>query len=127
MNIALWIVQVLLAAAFLMSGMMKIGNPPEELIKAGMTFVSYTPHALVKFIGAAELFGALGLLLPSLTRIQPKLTPIAAALLGVVMLLAAITHLTHGEAPMIVPNIILGALASFTAWGRWSKAPITPR
>ncbi len=127
MNIVLWVVQALLAFAFAMSGGMKIGVPPEQLLEKGMTFVNYTPTWLVKFIGISELAGALGLILPSATKILPKLTPLAAGLLGVVMVLALGTHLTHGEAHAIAPNIVLGGLAAFVAWGRTKKAPIAPK
>ncbi len=127
MHIALWIVQALLAFAFLMAGGMKMGAPIEELLANGMTFVEYTPAAVVRFIGAAEFAGALGLVLPSVLRIQPKLTPIAAGLLAFVMLLAVGAHLTHDEAAAIAPPIMLGLMSLFVAWGRWSKAPISPR
>lgn len=127
LHVGLWIVQGLLAFAFLGAGAMKLSQPIDALLQGGMTFVTYTPEALVRFIGLSEVLGAVGLLAPSALRIQPRLTGIAAALLALVMVLAAGAHLTHGEAPMIVPNIVLGGLSAFVAWGRLVKAPIPAR
>lgn len=127
MHLALWAVQALLALAFLAAGGMKLATPIDQLLANGMTFVAYTPEPLVRFIGASEVAGALGLILPSALRLAPRLTPLAAALLAVVMVLAAGAHLSHGEAPMVLPNIVLGGLSAFVAWGRLRRAPILPR
>ena len=81
----------------------------------------------VRFIGVVEVLGALGLILPAATRIQPKLTPLAALGLFTVMVLAMITHITRGEFGAIGVNVVLGGLAAFIAWGRLSKAPVQPR
>ena len=72
------------------------------------------------------MLGAVGVVLPALTRVQPKLTPLAAAGLVVVMVLAMANHIMAGEF-MIVPNLVLGGLAAFVAWGRFKRAPIAPR
>jgi hypothetical protein len=125
MHIALWIVQGLLALAFGMTGFMKLGTPIEELATQ-MSWVNHLPAFLVRTIGALELAGAVGLILPAATRIKPKLTNLAALGLVATMAGAALTHLLIGEF-MILPNIILGALALFVAWGRKTKAPIVPR
>jgi putative oxidoreductase len=127
MHIALWIVQALLAFAFLMAGGMKMAAPISELLANGMTFVEHTPEALVRFIGVAEFAGALGLILPSALRIQPKLTPIAAGLLAVVMVLGAGTHVMLGEFSALGAPIVLGGLSAFVAWGRWTSKPIAAR
>jgi putative oxidoreductase len=80
---------------------------------------------MVRFIGACELAGAVGLILPAATRIRPMLTPLAASGLVVVMLLAMAFHISRGEAAQALPiNLTLGALAAFVAWGRFRKAPI---
>ena len=84
------------------------------------------PPALVRFIGASELAGALGLVLPSATRIRPLLTPLAAMGLVIVMLLAALFHISRGEWLALPINAVLGGLAAFVAWGRLRKAPIFP-
>ncbi|MEO0324790.1 MAG: DoxX family protein [Myxococcota bacterium] len=127
LHIVLWVVQVLLAAAFLMAGAMKLTTPSADLVAQGMTWVESFPAFLPTFAGVVEVLGALGLVLPSATRVQPKLTVYAAAGLVLVMVVAAGIHISIGEASMIAPNIVLGGLAAFVAWGRSSKAVIPPR
>jgi uncharacterized membrane protein YphA (DoxX/SURF4 family) len=126
LNVTLWVVQILLAIAFAMTGLMKLTQPVAALA-AQMAWVGSVPAVLVRFIGLAELAGAAGLILPALTRIQPRLTAVAAIGLVVVMLLASLTHASRGEFGMIPVNLVLGALAAFVAWGRGKAAPITPR
>lgn len=126
LHFALWGVQGLLAFAFLGAGAMKLTTPVAELATS-MNWVNSTPEPLVRFIGAAELAGALGLILPAALRILPMLTPVAAALLTVVMGLAVGKHLMIGEPAMVVPGLVLGALSAFVAWGRGLKAPISAR
>jgi putative oxidoreductase len=123
-HIGLWVAQVLLAIAFGMAGFMKLATPYADLVQK-MAWVKQTPEALVKFIGVAELAGALGLILPAATRIKPFLTPLAATGFIVIMVLAIGLHLSLGEMP--VPDVILGGIAAFIAWGRWRRAPISPR
>ncbi|HKK73670.1 MAG TPA: DoxX family protein [Saprospiraceae bacterium] len=125
LHIALWVAQSLLAAAFLMAGMMKITVPIDELATNGMSFVYSFPESMVRFIGICEVLGSIGLILPALLRIKPILTPIASVGLAAIMVFAAIYHITHNEPP--IPNIILLGLASFIAWGRFSKEPILPK
>ena len=126
LHIGLWIAQGLLAAAFLMAGGMKV-SAPIDVLQAQMPWVSGAMGGAVRLIGVVELLGALGLVLPAATRIAPKLTPLAAGGLATVMILAAVTHVSRGEAPMIVANVVLGGLAAFVAWGRLKGAPITAR
>jgi hypothetical protein len=127
MNVALWIVQALLALAFLMAGGMKLATPIDELLANGMTFVEHVPAALVRFIGASEVAGALGLILPAALRIQPKLTAVAGGALALVMVLGAVTHVMLGEMQAIGAPLVLGLLSAFVAWGRGSKLPIAAR
>lgn len=126
LNAGLWVAQLLLAAAFVMAGAMKLTTPIETL-RAQMAWIDGPLGGLVRFIGASEVAGGLGLVLPAATRILPKLTPLAALLLTVVMGLAALTHLSLGEGAATVPSLVLGGLSAFVAWGRGVKAPITPR
>lgn len=123
MHISLWVVQVLLAAMFLLSGFMKVSMPIEKL-SAMLPWATSVPAILVRFIGMSELFGGLGLLLPSMLRIKPALTAWAGLGLATIMLLAIPFHITRGETPMIGMNAIFMLLALFVAWGRWKKAPI---
>jgi len=124
MSVFLWILQSLLAIIFLMAGGMKLLMPLEQLVSNGMAFVEDTPWWLVRFIGLAEIAGALGLILPAATKIKPRLTPLASASLTVVMFLAVCTHLVRAEYMMLGAPILLGLLAAFVAWGRWSHSPI---
>ena len=126
LHIGLWVAQVLLAVAFLGSASMKLMTPAAELATK-MAWASHVPEAGVKLIGVLELLGALGLILPSALRIQPKLTSAAAAGLVLTMIGAAATHIMIGEPQMTAPNFVLGGLAAFVAWGRLSKAPIAPK
>jgi uncharacterized membrane protein YphA (DoxX/SURF4 family) len=124
LNIGLWVVQGLLAVAFLMAGGMKAFTPIAEL-GAQMNWVNFVPPFAVRLAGISELLAAFGLILPALTRIKPILTPMAALGLIAIMVPAAGLHLAIGE-PIIV-NLVLGGLAAFVAWGRFKKAPISPR
>jgi uncharacterized membrane protein YphA (DoxX/SURF4 family) len=127
LHVGLWVVQGLLALAFLGAGALKLTTPSAELIAQGMTWIESFPGFAVPVIGGLEVLGALGLVLPAALRIQPKLTVLAALGLVLTMVGAAITHIAIGEAGMIAPNVVLGGLAAFVAWGRWSKAPIEAR
>jgi hypothetical protein len=122
----LWVAQGLVAAAFLMAGSMKLTVPAEQLATQ-MPWVSGAMGPFTKLIGAAEIAGALGLVLPSMTRIQPRLTVFAALGLSLLMAGAAGTHLVRGEAGALGAPLVLGALAAFIAWGRTKKAPIASR
>lgn len=126
MKYALWIVQILLALAFLGAGSMKLFTPINELAQ-GMAWVNDVPVFLVKFIGLAEVAGGLGMILPALSRIQPQLTPWAGVGLALVMVFASVFHISRGEFGAIIPNIVLFALATFVAYGRLKVAPIAPR
>jgi putative oxidoreductase len=122
LHISLWVVQVLLALAFGMAGFMKLIMPISELAENGMGFVNHTPEGLVRFIGLTEVLGACGLIFPSVMRIKPGLTPLAAIGLAIIMLLAIYEHITQNEP--IVANFVLLTLSIFVAWGRYKTAPI---
>lgn len=122
-NILLWIAQVLLAGAFIMAGLTKSFQPIEEIAKM-LPWVNDSPVALVRFIGISELLGGIGLLLPSILRIQPKLTALAAMGLMIIMVLATAFHIYRGEYEAIGVNIIIGLIAFFIYWGRTKKSPI---
>lgn len=126
LNISLWIAQGLLAAMFLMAGIMKSTQPIEQLATS-LSWVSQAPSALVRFIGISEFLGGVGLLLPSLLRIKPILTPLAALGFFVIMILAFALHVFQGEYEVLGINVIIGAIALFIAWGRYKKVPITAK
>ncbi len=126
-TIGLWVAQALMAAMFLMAGATKLMSGSADLVAMGMGWAENAPFLLIKFIGLAEVAGALGLILPAATRIMPDLTKLAAAGLAVIMVLAAGLHITRGEFEVVPVNMILFALAAFVIWGRTNKAAITPR
>jgi hypothetical protein len=119
MTYALWIVQGLLALLFLFSGVAKFIMPIEEMTKE-----IQMPGAFLRFIGAVEILGALGLILPSLLRIRPGLTPLAAAGLVIVMIGATVVSLMIGSIVTALMPFVVGLLAAFVAYGRWKLAPI---
>ena len=119
MNVALWVVAWVLAAAFVASGLLKLTQSKEGLQQAGQAWTEAFPSAAIKGIGALEIAGAVGLILPALTDTAPVLVPLAAVGLGLLMVGAAITHARRGETPMMMSNVVLLAMAVFVAWGRF--------
>lgn len=118
LNIALWAAQILLAAAFGAFGFMKAFGDLTALT-AMMRWIASVPAWLPRAIGALELLGAAGVILPALTRIRPALTPLAALGFAAIQLLAIAFHASRGEtAHTIGLNLALLALAIFVAWGR---------
>lgn len=123
MNVALWIVQVLLLAAFGAGGVLTLMAPYAELNRL-MPYTVDLPETLMRFIAICEVFGAVGVILPALTRIRPALTPLAAMGLLTIMILAMGFHISRGEFSALPINLVLGGLAAFVAWGRSRQAPI---
>ena len=123
MNIALWIVQILLALAFLMAGFMKSTQPRENLAKNMGWVNDFTPMQ-IRIIGVLEVLAGIGLILPMLTNILPILTPLAAVGLILTMIGAMITHFRRGEYSGMVTNLVLLALALFVAYGRFVALPV---
>lgn len=119
MNTALWIVQALLAAIFLFAGGMKLILPIEEMTKE-----IPMPGLFLRFIAVCEVLGAIGVILPALLRIQPSLTPLAAAGLLIIMIGATVLTLATGEIAMALTPLVVGILAAFVAYGRWRLAPL---
>ena len=119
MNYALWIVQGLQALLFLFAGGMKLVLPLEKM--AGPVEL---PGYLLRFIGVAEVLGAVGLILPSLLRIRPGLTPLAACGLVIIMIGATVITLSAGLIGPAMISLIVGLLAAFVAYGRWRLAPL---
>ena len=120
MNIALWIVQGLLAAIFLFAGGMKLVIPIEEMTKQ---MPIPLPELFLRFTGVVEVLGAIGVILPWLLRIRPGLTPLAAAGLVIIMIGATVYTLAAGDvAPALIP-LVVGILAVFVAYGRWRLSP----
>ena len=124
MNTALWIVQILLAIVFLITGVMKITQPKEKLVEKGLGSLEDFSSNTVHLIGVLEVLGAMGIVLPALTGILVWLTPLAAAGLTLTMIGAILTHLQRREYPTIIAPIIILALAVFAAYGRFITVPL---
>jgi uncharacterized membrane protein YphA (DoxX/SURF4 family) len=125
MDTALWIVQILLALAFFMAGIMKVTQPIDKLATR-MTYVtSIHPSWLVRVIGALEILAALGLVLPAATGILPILTPLAAIGLILTMIGAMLLHVQRKDPQaMLLINLVLLLLAAFVAYGRIVVVPL---
>jgi len=123
MTYTLWIIQGLLALLFVFAGGFKLFfMPVDELVKE-----TGLPGPFMRFISVAELLGGIGLILPSLLRIRPGLTPLAAAGLVVIMIGATVLTLGKGDvAPALAP-LAVGLLLAFLAYGRWRLAPVEAR
>jgi FtsH-binding integral membrane protein len=123
MNIFLWLLQGLLAVAFLAHGWLFL-SPPADMVEA---MNSSIPPALRLFIGVAEVLAALGLTLPGVTRIRPWLISYAAAGLMMVTISATLLHLTRGELSYAVTTAVLFVVVAFVAYMRWKVKPILAR
>ena len=124
MNIALWIIQVLLALLFLFAGGTKLILPIEVLTSMGSPNQVHLPPLLIRFVGVCEVLGALGLILPGLLKIRPQLTWLAAAGLIIIMIGATVlTFVADGIGPAIVP-LVVGLLLAFVAYNRRQR-PVT--
>jgi uncharacterized membrane protein YphA (DoxX/SURF4 family) len=123
MNLVLWILQVLLAAAFFAHGWMMLAPPPE--IAAQMN--AMLPRWFSLFIGASEVLAAIGLTLPGLTRIHPWLVTWAAVGIMIVMVSATVLHVARNEIPQALITLLLLAMATFVAYARHRLLPIRAR
>ena len=121
-SIALWVVQGLVALVFLMAGSMKLVMPLEA-----MAMPVALPGWFLRFIGVAEVFGAIGLIVPSATRIRPGLTPLAAGGLLVIMIGATVVTLIGGGGVQALGPVIIGGLLVAIVHGRMRRVPIVPR
>ena len=123
MNALIWVIQVLLAAAFLAHGWLLLFPPASvvEQMNASM------PRWFQLFLGVAEVLAAIGLTLPGLTRIKPWLIPCAAVGIMIVMICATVFHAIRGEISSAVTTSVLLVLAIAVAYVRWRVAPIRPR
>ena len=126
-NIGLWAAQVLLAAFYGFAGFNKVSQTMESLGAMGMSYATDFPELLTRFIGTMEILGAIGIILPALTRIMPRLTPLAALGFSVIQVLAMGVHLSRGELGVLPMNLVLLALSLFVLWGRERQAPISAR
>ncbi|MBT3323496.1 MAG: DoxX family protein [Anaerolineae bacterium] len=125
MNIFLWVLQVLFGVYFLFIGVTHFTLPPG--LPAPMSWMYELSPALHWFSGIAEILGGLGLILPGLTKIQTRLTPLAGLGLVLVMLGALTWHLQRGESQNIMFNVVLALIVGFIAYGRWKLSPLADK
>jgi uncharacterized membrane protein YphA (DoxX/SURF4 family) len=129
MNAALWTAQVLWGVFFSLNGFGKILCYNPALWNQSLQEVpwfSAVPQDLFIFIGVCEFLGGIGLILPAMTGVKPRLTPFAAVGLTLVMILAAIFHIVRGEYTFVPINLVLGGVAAFVAYGRLCVRPTAP-
>lgn len=129
MNVALWVVQILLAAVFLVSGIIKYTWSKERLIASGQTGVAPFPPTVIKLTAASEMVAVVGLIAPRASGVAPVLTPLAAIGLSIVMLAAITSHSRllradrlagrgYTEARNVAANVLLLTLCVSVAVGR---------
>jgi len=123
MNIILWVVQVLLALAFLAHGVLFLNPPPEVVEQMNASL----PRWFQVFLGVAEVAAAAGLTLPGITRILPALVPAAAVGVVIVTVSATVLHLWRAEYSSAGITFVLFLLAAFVVYGRVKLKPIAPR
>jgi len=119
-NVALWVIQGLLAALFLFSGVTKLILPIEE-----MTRQIALPGLFLRFIGVCEILGALGLILPGIFRVRTGLTPVAAAALVIIMIGATVVNLMAGQRVAALITLVVGLLLALVAYNRSKMLPRT--
>lgn len=118
-----WTLQVLLAVAFFAHGWMFLYPPPEIAVLMDASLA----RGFQVFLGVAEVAAAVGLTLPSLTRILPAATVWAACGVMIVTVSATIWHTARGEYSSAATTLVLLGLAATVAWGRLRVAPIAAR
>lgn len=124
MNTVLWSIQVLLAATFFIAGALQLILPVQKLSAwIRVKWLNDLHPVTLRMIGAVEILGALGLIVPAWTGVLPWLTALAAVGLALVMVGATIGHLRHKEYLRSVLTLIFIVLACFVAYGRFFPMP----
>src|SRR3954471_18523579 len=118
MNILLWILQALLSLFFLFAGGSKLVMSTEAMEKMSPPNSIHLPGPFLKFIGVCEVLGALGLVLPGITKIRRSLTPLAALGLLIIMIGAVVVSVMGPGFGVAVPALISGVLLAVVAYGR---------
>ena len=126
LSAAIWLAQIVVALVFAASGLTKLFMPLAELA-AMMTWPGDYPAPFVRIIGLVDLLGALGLLLPALTRIRPRLGVLAAFCCVLLQVLAIAFHASRGEFTVLPLNFVLLPLCVLVLWGRAGRMAIGPR
>lgn len=126
LNIALWITQGLISLTFVGTAFWKLLTPVDQLSKMIPWTGEFSP-AFVVFIALVDLLGGVGVILPTLLKIKPKVAVLAALGCAALMASAIVFHLTRGEGAATPFNFFMLVLSSFVAWGRWTGAPVQAR
>lgn len=119
MNTTLWILQGLMAFVFMFSGINKAYFDEATLVRKGQTGVEGLSKGLIKFIGWSEILGALGLILPLSLNVFPILTPIAAIIMGAIMIPAAVIHNKRKEYKNVILNVVIFLICMGIAYFRF--------
>ncbi len=123
---SLWVAQALLGLLFVGTGVWKLATPIDRLA-AMIPWAGQVSPAFLRVTAVVDLAGGIGIVLPSLTRIAPRVTVLAALGCALLQVCAIVFHVSRGEAVNTPFNVVLVAIASFVAWGRLVRAPVTPR
>ena len=124
MNIALWVVQIILALKFISTAYTHGLGAGRASMQRGVQRLGGAAQPLLIAVGVLTFLGALGLILPGVTNVLTWITPWSAALLALLILAAIGLHFACRERPNVVPGVVLFALAAFVAYGRWVLAPL---
>ena len=123
MNKLLWLLQVLLAVAFVAHGVMFLNPPPDIAVLMNASL----PRWFQRFLGVAEVLAGVGLTVPGVARVQPGLVPAAAVGIMILALSATVWHLMRAEYSSAATTAVLLAISSFVAFMRYRRLPILPR
>jgi hypothetical protein len=123
-SVALWVTQGALALTFLFAGGSKLVMSAEQM--SANSEIDF-PLWFLRFIGVCEVAGALGLILPSVSRIRTGLTPLAACGLIVIMVGAVVTTAATMSVAAASFPLAVGITAAYVAYGRTHLAPISNR
>jgi hypothetical protein len=129
MNAVLWTAQVLWGVFWSVTGVGKaccIDLAVWNYVLPKVPWFAAVPRPLFVFIGVCEFLGGVGLILPAMTGVKPKLTPIAGFGLALIMIFAAVFHILRGEYSFLPTNLLLGGVSAFIGYGRLFVKPIPP-
>lgn len=126
LNLALWFTQITNSAVYVGSGVWKLTTPVGELA-AIIPWAGDVPYSFLVFIGVVDIVGGIGTVLPSLVRVKPGTTVVAALGCAVLQMSAIVFHVGRGEVTNTPGNVVFFAMAVFIAWGRWRGAPVQGR
>lgn len=125
LNVSLWVAQIFIFVSFVPAGAMKLFMPITELASI-WEWAGVLPVLAVRMLGIVDIAGGVGVVLPALTRIQPRLTVLAALGCAALQIFAMIFHASRGEVSVLPLNVVMFVTAVFIVWGR-RKMPIQPR